>query len=427
MRILITGATGFIGSHLSQVLSDRGHDLLTCVRSPELLQRRWPEITAIKMDFSVDQNVDEWVERLAGVDVVINGVGIIRETRTQKFDRLHHHTPIVLFKACEIAGVKRVIQISALGADDTAFSHYHLSKSEADHYLRACSIDWAVVMPSIVYGAGAKSMAFFKALSTLPLIPLIDKGEQQIQPIHIDDLTRAVVTLVESPSELKLDIKMVGPERIRIRDLYGKLRKWLGLGQGRYIAIPYQWSLYGARWAGLLGKTPLTKEAVEMLRQGNTADVAPFIARFGFTPKSMDQILAEQPAQQADRWHARLYFLALLLRLSIAFLWLYTGFVSAFIYPIDQSYKLLAQVGIAGFGLPIMLYGAIATDLLLGMATLFAYRLQLVALLQISVILIYSSTILIWLPEHWLHPFGAMSKNLPLLVAIAIMLVMDRR
>jgi hypothetical protein len=164
-----------------------------------------------------------------------------------------------------------------------------------------------------------------------------------------------------------------------------------------------------------------------MLRQGNTADVAQFIARFGFTPKSMDQILADQPAQQADRWHARLYFLAPLLRFSIAFLWLYTGFVSAFIYPIDQSYKLLAQVGIAGLGLPIMLYGAIATDLLLGMATLFAYRLQLVALLQISVILIYSSTILIWLPEHWLHPFGAMSKNLPLLVAIAIMLVMDRR
>ena len=427
MRILITGATGFIGSHLTQALLDKGHQVLACVRNPKQAQRRWPDITPIKTDFSVDHKVEAWLGRLEGVDVVINAVGIIREDRSGKFDLLHRQTPIALFKACEVAGVGRVIQISALGADDTAFSHYHLSKREADRYLRACSIDWAVVMPSIVYGPGAKSMALFKALSALPLIPLIDTGDQPVQPIHISDLTRAVVALVESPGVLKSDIELVGPRPIRIKDLYSRLRQWLNLGQGRFITIPYRLSLYGARWAGLLGETPITKEAVEMLRKGNTGSLEPFIARFGFEPKSLEQALAEVPAPQADRWHAGLYFLAPLLRLSIAFLWLYTGFVSAFLFPRDQSYAMLAQVGIVEVWQPIMLYGAVAVDLLLGMATLFAYRLQLVALLQISVILLYSTIILLWLPEHWLHPFGAMSKNLPLLVAIVIMLVMERR
>ncbi|MCG7918760.1 MAG: SDR family NAD(P)-dependent oxidoreductase, partial [Candidatus Thiodiazotropha taylori] len=186
MRVLITGASGFIGSHLTQALLDKGHEVLACVRNPEPSKRRWPRIISIKVDFSVDHEVEHWIGRLEGVDVVINAVGIIRETRTQTFDLLHRQTPIALFKACEKAAVKRVIQVSALGADDEAFSHYHLSKRAADCYLRASPIDWVIVMPSIVYGAGAKSMAFFKALSALPVIPLIDRGDQPIQPIHIN-------------------------------------------------------------------------------------------------------------------------------------------------------------------------------------------------------------------------------------------------
>ncbi|MCG7968864.1 MAG: SDR family oxidoreductase [Candidatus Thiodiazotropha endolucinida] len=427
MRILITGATGFIGSHLTQALLERGHIVLVCVRNPEPAKQRWPDIIPIKVDFSVDHEVEHWIGRLEGVDVVINAVGIIRETRTQTFDLLHRQTPIALFKACEKAAVKRVIQVSALGADDEAFSHYHLSKRVADCYLRASPIDWVIVMPSIVYGAGAKSMAFFKALSALPVIPLIDRGDQPIQPIHINDLTRAVVALVESPGVLRSDVEMVGPVPIRIKALYSKLRQWLNLRQGRFISIPYRLSLHAAKWAGLLGEIPITKEAVAMLRKGNTASVAPFIARFGFQPRSVEQAFIELPAQQADRWHAGLYFLAPLLRLSIAFLWLYTALVSAFLFPLDQSYAMLAQVGILGDWQTIVLYGATTTDLLLGLAILFAYRLQLVVLLQVGIILLYSAIILLWLPEYWLHPFGPMSKNLPLLVALMIVLVTQRR
>ncbi|MBV2123093.1 MAG: SDR family oxidoreductase [Candidatus Thiodiazotropha sp. (ex Ctena orbiculata)] len=427
MRILITGATGFIGSHLTQALLERGHIVLVCVRNPEPAKQRWPDIIPIKVDFSVDHEVEHWIGRLEGVDVVINAVGIIRETRTQTFDLLHRQTPIALFKACEKAAVKRVIQVSALGADDEAFSHYHLSKRAADCYLRASPIDWVIVMPSIVYGAGAKSMAFFKALSALPVIPLIDRGDQPIQPIHINDLTRAVVALVESPGVLRSDVEMVGPVPIRIKALYSKLRQWLNLRQGRFISIPYRLSLHAAKWAGLLGEIPITKEAVAMLRKGNTASVAPFIARFGFQPRSVEQAFIELPAQQADRWHAGLYFLAPLLRLSIAFLWLYTALVSAFLFPLDQSYAMLAQVGILGDWQTIVLYGATTTDLLLGLAILFAYRLQLVVLLQVGIILLYSAIILLWLPEYWLHPFGPMSKNLPLLVALMIVLVTQRR
>ncbi len=282
-------------------------------------------------------------------------------------------------------------------------------------------------MPSIVYGPGAKSIALFKAIAALPLVPLIDAGDQQIQPIHISDMTMAVVKLVDSSSLLRVDIEMVGPAPITMKCLYGKLRCWLGLGKARFSSIPYRLALHGARWAGLLGQTPITDEAVQMLRNGNTGNVEHFISRFGFKPKSIETVLATTPAQQSDRWHTGLYFLAPVLRIAIAFVWLFTGLVSAFVFPIEQSYAMLAQAGIVGIWQPIMLYVAAATDLLLGVATLFSFRLHLVVLLQISAILLYSVIITLWLPAHWAHPFGAMSKNLPLVVATLIMLVMEGR
>ena len=427
MRILITGASGFIGSHLVQALSNKGHEVIVCVRRPATARQRWPDIMAIKADFSSDSTVADWIPRLEDVELVINAVGSIRESGTQAFDVLHSETPIALFRACESTGVKRVIQISALGADETAFSHYHRSKRSADQYLRESSLDWAVLMPSIVYGPGAKSMALFKAIAALPLIPLVDAGDQKIQPIHISDLTKAIVELVNSPPSIRADIEMVGPDPITMRCLYNKLRRWLGLGRARFFSIPYRLALHGARWAGLLGKTPITGEAVQMLRNGNTGEVESFVFRFGFKPKSIEKALAATPARQADRWHAGLYFLAPALRIAIAFVWLLTGFVSAFVFPVEQSYAMLARAGIAGIWQPIMLYGAAAVDLLLGVATLLSFRLDLVVQLQIGIILLYSIIITLWLPEHWAHPFGAISKNLPLAVSTLIMLVLERR
>ncbi len=427
MRILITGASGFIGSHLVQGLLEAGHEVVACARHPEQIRQRWPDITTIPADFANDHAEADWIPRLQGVDIVINAVGIISEGRNQTFDALHTHAPIALFQACESAGVKRVIQISALGADATAFSHYHLSKRAADNFLRELNLDWAIVMPSLVYGPGAKSMAMFKTIVTFPLIPLIDDGGQETQPIHIDDMTRAILQLVESPSPLRTDIEMVGPEPVTMKALYQKLRHWLGLGPARFISVPYLLALYGARWAGLLGNTPINAEAVQMLQNGNTADVEPFIARFGFQPQGLDQTFAATPARQADQWHAGLSLLAPALRLSIAFVWICAGIVSAFIFPVEQSYAMLARVGIAGTWQPLMLYGAAATDILLGLATLFSFRLRPVALIQIWIILLYSTIITLWLPEYWTHPFGPISKNIPLIVATMIMLVLEGR
>lgn len=427
MNILITGASGFIGSHITDALIKQGHHVTLCLRRPEQGRRRWPDTGIIVADFSKAHRIDDWIAHLDNIDVVINAVGIIRESGSQSFEALHTMAPIALFTACENKGVSKVIQISALGADESAFSQYHLSKRAADECLMGLNLDWSILMPSIVYGSGAKSMVFFRAIASLPLIPLVDKGDQPVQPIHINDLVQAVLQTIQSDRMSQPRIELVGPEAITIRAIYSYLRQWLGLGKARFISLSYPLVLIVGRLGGFLGNTPLTTEAIQMLRKGNTADVTPFVKRFGFVPVSFEQSLFEDPAQQSDRWHAALYFLKPLLRLSIAFLWIFTGFVSAFAFPVEQSYAMLEKAGLTGVWGPVVLYGAAATDLVLGLATLMAWHIRRVGLVQLAVIILYSIIITFTQPDQWLHPFGPVSKNIPLIVATLIMIVLEKK
>lgn len=427
MHVLITGASGFIGSHLTRAILDQGHKVTAAVRNPAAVDTREPELRVIGVDFRQARQPEKWLAHLQGVDVVINAVGIIRESGRQTFRALHEQAPVALFRACETAGVRRVIQISALGCDDQAVSRYHLSKKAADDFLAASSLRWTILRPSIVYGPGARSMAFFKALAALPVTPLVNRGEQRIQPIHVADLTRAVVQCLTAAGPTRVRINLVGPEPISFRDLMQRLRRWLGLGPLRTIALPYRLSLSIAKAGGFLGDAPITPEAIQMLQRGNTAGVDDFTRRFNFMPRGLDQALQAEPARQPDLWHAGLFFLRPLLRVAIALIWISAGLVSAFIYPREESYALLSQVGISGNWAPLALYGAAALDLLLGFATLSKRWLRLAAYGQILTIALYTLIITLFLPAFWAHPFGPVVKNLPLLVATLMLISLERR
>jgi len=427
MNILLTGGSGFIGSHLLRRLHAEGHRMVACVRNPRRAKRSFEAAEYIACDFSRDTENCDWQPRLIDIDVVINAVGIIRETRRQRFDALHRDAPSALFRAASQCGVRKVVQISALGADDGAESEYHLTKRAADDVLSSLDLDWTVLRPSIVYGSGAKSTAFFRALGELPITPLVGQGEQPVQPIHIDDLTEVVVQCLEGEKLKCRHLDLVGPEPITMRALLQKQRSWLGGGALRVVPIPYAVALRMAQVGGFLGSTPIDAQTVAMLQRGNVGEVSILQKACGFTPRSLDDALWKTPSAQADKWHARLYFLAPALRLSLAMLWIFTAVVSAFLFPVEQSYALLKKVGIEAQFAPLFLYGSAMLDFLMGMALLAKFRIAAMAVLQIALMFGYSLTITVALPEYWLHPYGPVSKNLPLIVATMIMLQLERR
>ncbi len=175
MRIFLTGASGFIGQHLIHVLLNQtSHQIVACVRNPAVWRNRFPQIEWVSGDYTSDHSPEDWKPRLQNIDVIINAVGIIQEQPHQTFQALHTDAPIALFKAAEQLEIRKIIQISALGATSQASSHYHQSKYAADQYLKSLNVDAMILYPSIVLGQGGGSTQLFSALAALPIVPLIE-------------------------------------------------------------------------------------------------------------------------------------------------------------------------------------------------------------------------------------------------------------
>jgi uncharacterized protein YbjT (DUF2867 family) len=172
MRIFMTGATGFVGGHLLRALSARGHDV-TCLARGAGARRieamALPGVRVVEGEFT---RPEAWLELVAGHDAVVNTVGIIREASGATFATVHTEAPIALFEAAARAGARKIVQLSAMGADEAAVSRYHRSKHAADLRLAELGVPFVVVRPSLVYGPGDHSMTFFLSLAALPITPI---------------------------------------------------------------------------------------------------------------------------------------------------------------------------------------------------------------------------------------------------------------
>ena len=254
MNILIVGSRGFIGSHLSDALMSY-HNIHVC-----------------NQDFNKMTEPERWFPFLENIDAVVNCVGIIKESKSRTFETTHHKTPVALFQACEQKGVKRVIQISALGADPSATTSYHKTKKQADDFLRQSNLEWFILYPSLVYGENGKSFAFFKKLSNLPMILLVGNGQQLIQPVHIDILIKTIQVCLSS-EQSRQAINVVGEKPLSYKQWMQKLRTkgskpW-------FVPIP----LWFVRLAALILKPFnlqfLTNDNLTMLQRNNIADFTP--------------------------------------------------------------------------------------------------------------------------------------------------------
>lgn len=420
MRILITGATGFIGHTLAAALEQRGHAVVRASRNAGP--------GGVRADFAAVPSRGWWQAHLAGVDAVVNAVGILREQGAQTFRALHTDAPTELFHACASAGVRRVVQVSALGADAAAASRYHRSKKAADDALRALPVASTILQPSVVYGPGGSSAALFNQLASLPVLAFPLRGAMAVQPVHVDDLVDAIVATLEAPPVPGSEtIACSGPRALPLRDYLQALRSQLGW-RGRLHVLPLPPGLFrlGARLAGIVPGSMLDGETADMLLAGNAADDPVFARRLGRPPRPVEQFVRAGEAASLRR-EAVLDTWLPALRMAIALVWVWTGIVSLGLYPVQDSYALLARVGLTGAAAAIALYGAALLDLAFGVLTaaLPAGRRSWLWAAQLALIGAYTVLITVFLPEYWLHPYGPLSKNLPMMAAIALLWALE--
>lgn len=425
MKILLTGASGFVGSRLLRALLDRGHEVrCTMRRAPSRLP---PGATAISLDFNTALHPDDWAAALDGIGVVINAVGIFRESPQQTFNALHRDAPCALFKAAVEAGVGHIVQISALGADSGAQTPYHLSKKAADDYLLSLPVRTSIIQPSLVYGPGGASAGFFEMQASMPLILLPSGGRQQIQPVHVDDLIEALCVLVESHGERRRRIAVVGPEPVALRDFYARLRKGMDIRRNpHFFSVPGPVMAVAARIGRLLPGGFLDPDTLSMLERGNTASPDPVRGLLGRVPKSIDEFIPK-PYAAAVAVQSRMRWLLPTLRASVALVWIVTGIVSMGLYSVESSYALLARTGTPPWLMPIFLYGAALLDIMLGVWALCPRRSRWLWAAQAALVLTYTLIITVSIPEFWLHPYGPVLKNLPFLAGLWILYELEDR
>ena len=427
MKILLTGADGFIGRRLQPALLARGHALLCASRRTRQPNGHTGRCRHVQLDLAAPPPPGAaWDTLLNGVDVVINAAGVFR-ANAQQFDAVHHRGPVALFEACIAAGVPRVLQISALGADAQAVTAYHRSKLAADDALLALPLDSTVLQPSLVFGEEGQSSRWFMSLAALPVLPLPTGGRQPVQPLHVDDLVLALCALLQAPrlGWCGRRIALVGPQPLSLAAYLRALRAGIGLPPAPAVSLPAGLVALAAALGGHLPGAMLNSEAWQMLQRGNAAPADDISALLQRPPRPASAFIA--PAQAPLlRLRAQMDGLLPLLRFSLALVWILTGIVSMGLYPVDDSQQLLARAGVPEPLRPLALYGAAALDLLLGVLTLLRPRAAL-WLVQAALIIGYTAIISWRLPEFWLHPYGPLSKNLPMLALLALLWTLDRR
>jgi hypothetical protein len=221
-------------------------------------------------------------------------------------------------------------------------------------------------------------------------------------------------------------LEPVGPQRLTTREIVARYRCWLGLPSALPLPLPLALLRMIAALADLAGGGPMGSAGLAQVLAGNAGrepDGA-FADAIGFTPETMDVRLSQRPAETQDLWHARLYFLRPLLRLVLAVMWLGSAAVGVLAAPhqyagVDRA---IASLGVDARPMALIFS---AVDLLIGIALLARWRPRWLGVLQLAIVAGYTIGLSLLAPALWLDPFGALLKNLAVLAAIAVWMVLE--
>lgn len=306
MRVLVTGANGFLGASIVSALRGAGHEVVAAVRNPS--EGSGAEIAC---DLARDVDAEVWKPRLIGIGAVINCAGILRETHTDTFQRVHVDGPLALFRACADCGVRRVIQLSALGEPQDG--EFIASKHRGDAALAQLDLDWLVLRPGLVYSVhGAYGgTSLLRALAALPVIlPLPRDGTQSLRPLAVEDLAGAMVAALTRPQVCSQVLELVGPEILTLREYLLAWRGWFGLRRPRVIELPQPLVALTVALGEWWGRGPLCRAIANLLerrRVGADAALARMRELLGVRPQALATVLAAHPSSEGDLREARWY------------------------------------------------------------------------------------------------------------------------
>jgi uncharacterized protein YbjT (DUF2867 family) len=292
MRVLVTGASGFVGNWVVAELLARGHRVRALVRRGS--QKKLKAADRVRVTFGDVMDQEAVEKAAAGCEAVIHLVGIIREFpgRGITFERLHYEATINVLETARDAGAWRYLQMSALGARPEPADPYHTTNYRADEYVRLSGLAYTIFRPSVIYGPEDQSINLFaRQLRGFPVFPVIGDGLYRLQPVPVWTVAQAFARSLDLPGTENRIYDVGGPEALTFNAVTDTLADVLGRRVLK-VHLPV-WTMRLA--AGLFGRFPwfpLTTGQLRMLLEGNTCDPTAFYQDYGLEPISFKEGLA---------------------------------------------------------------------------------------------------------------------------------------
>ncbi|MDP4200031.1 MAG: NAD(P)H-binding protein [Bacteroidota bacterium] len=274
MKIFVAGASGFIGERVLDDLLRTGHDVTAHVHSDaslRALQREHPDLHMVKVDLSKEKEVHGIIAH--GTEAVIYLPGVLRESKGLTFEGLHVDGVRNLLAEAKMAGVRRWIQMSALGVEPHSNIRYYDTKWRAEVMVRASGLAWTILRPSLIFDDRPRRQHNFvsevaKAIRMAPFVPILGRGDFLMQPVSVDDVSQTIIQSLTKPETIDKTFELGGPEKLTYKEIV--LRIACAMGSKKRAAHIPMWLILGA--AQLLQRFswfPITVDELTMLTAGN--------------------------------------------------------------------------------------------------------------------------------------------------------------
>ena len=292
--IAIFGAGGFLGKHLMRELTKLDYRVKVATRNPYLKGYLKPlgspgQIELFKTNIFDQESVKQV---LKNCDLAINLVGILYETRKQKFNQIHSQFPHLLSNLCNELGTKNLIHVSALGVRERHTSQYMQSKLQGEKNIQDNFKPSVILRPSVVFGPADKFFEKFASIAQFsPFLPLIGGGKTKFAPIYVGDVAKAIVKSLELNNSQTKIYELGGPEDYSFKELMEILLA--EIKKKRFLMhIPFGVAKFQSYFLQMLPNPILTPDQVELLKHNNiVSGDYPTLKNLGITGTAIQSVL----------------------------------------------------------------------------------------------------------------------------------------
>ncbi|MEP7180925.1 MAG: complex I NDUFA9 subunit family protein [Betaproteobacteria bacterium] len=299
--VLVVGGSGFVGRAIVGRLAAAGHRVVVPTRrrnnARELLLL--PTVDVVEADV---HDPAAFARLAGGTDAVVNLVGILNESRGETFEAVHLELTRHVIAACASAGVRRLIQMSALNADPAGPSRYQRTKGEAEALILASGLDWTIFQPSVIFGRDDSFLNLFARLLRLLPVMALAGADVKFQPVYVGDVADCFVRALDQDAAIGRMYPLCGPKIYTLRELVRYVGEVTG-DERPIVAL--------GRGLGKLQALALEMLPGKLMSRDNLASMevdsvcgCEFPALFGVTPTALEAVAPEylSPAAAKSRY-----------------------------------------------------------------------------------------------------------------------------